>query len=196
MFIELTELLRCPSPHPEAHLVLATGEMSGRAVLRGIIGCPQCHAEFRIEQGVGRFGKPDEPKDDAPVPDPSALQAFLGLTNPGGYVALLGSAARAGAELAALLGGVRLVAVNAPPDVARGPMLSLLESTASIPLKTGSVRGVVVGGERAGSSWLDEAVRTALPGQRIVVLSDAGDVKGVERMATGPGVWVGVKKGR
>lgn len=193
MFIELADLLRCPAAHAEAHLVVATGEMTGREIVRGLIGCPVCHAEYRIERRVCRFGGADLADTRTAVLDATALHAFLGLSSPGGYVVLVGSAARAAEGLAALLGGVHFVGVNAPAAVWSSPVLSLLEAPSTIPVRTAAVRGVVVGGEHAREPWLDEAARVVLPGLRIVVLSDDGSVEGVERMATGPGVWVGQK---
>ena len=55
MFIELTDQLRCPADHPESFLVLIPDEMEGRRVVRGTLGCPVCHAEYRIEAGVADF---------------------------------------------------------------------------------------------------------------------------------------------
>lgn len=196
MFIELADLLRCPAPHAEAHVVVATGEMIGREIVRGLIACPACHAEYRIERRVCRFGAIDHAETaetPADVPDAAALHAFLGLSSPGGYVVLVGSAARAADGLAGLLGGVHFVGVNAPPNVWSSVALSLLEAPATIPVRTAAVRGVVVGGEHAREPWLAEAARVVLPGLRIVVLSNDGSVEGVERMATGPGLWVGQK---
>jgi hypothetical protein len=193
VFLELADTLRCPVNHPEGHLVVATGEMMGRTITHGIVACPACHAEYRIVHGIVRFGVPDQRPPGGTLPEPHALQAFLGVAGPGGYVALVGSAARAALGLTMVLGGVHFVGVNAPSDVSPSPILSLLESSEMIPMRTGSVRGVVVGGECAGDPWLPEAARIVLPGLRIVVLSTEGSVDGVERMATGPGVWVGKK---
>ncbi len=195
MLIELTDLLRCPADHPEVHCVMGTGEMMGRSVMRGMVGCPVCKAEYRIEGGVARFGSADAPERSAsPLPEASALHAFLGLTGPGGYVVLVGSAASAAAGLAGQQGGVHFVGINAPAEVSEGPALSLLESSGAIPLRTASVRGVIVGPERATPAWLAEAVRVLLPGLRLVVLSEGGEAAGIERLATGPGVWVGQKR--
>lgn len=196
MFIELADLLRCPGAHAEAQVVVATGEMIGREIVRGMIGCPVCHAEYRIERRLCRFGAADNAgtaETAAVVPDASALHAFLGLSSPGGYVVLVGSAARAAHGLSDLLGGVHFVGVNAPSDVWSSLVISLLEAPATIPLRTSAVRGAVVGGEYAREPWLGEAARVVLPGLRVVVLSDEGSVEGVERMATGPGAWVGRK---
>ena len=195
VFIELTDLLRCPVDHPEAHLVVATGEMKDRAILRGIIGCPVCQAEFHVDKRIAHFGSDDAVEPSELPADAAALHSFLGLSNPGGYVVLVGSAVRAAAALGELLGAVHLVGINAPNDVAPAPMLSLLESPGFIPLRTASVRGVVIGRERVSQKWLAEAARVLLPGLRMVVLSEQGEAVGVDRMATGPGVWVGKKRG-
>src|SRR5579859_5642245 len=56
MHIELTEMLRCPEKHQEEFLVLSTVEMSGRMVARGLLGCPVCHKEYEIANGVVEFG--------------------------------------------------------------------------------------------------------------------------------------------
>lgn len=55
MHIELTEMLRCPEPHDLDVLVLSTGEMMGRMVRSGIVGCPVCRKEYPIIKGVVDF---------------------------------------------------------------------------------------------------------------------------------------------
>ena len=55
MFIELTDHLRCPADHPESYLVLIPDAMQGRRVLSGILGCPECHAEYRITDAILDF---------------------------------------------------------------------------------------------------------------------------------------------
>ncbi len=55
MHIELTEMLRCPERHEEGFLVLSTGEMLGRMVRSGMLGCPVCGREYPIVKGVVRF---------------------------------------------------------------------------------------------------------------------------------------------
>ncbi len=45
MHIELTEMLRCPEAHELDVLVLSTGEMLGRMVRSGVVGCPRCRRE-------------------------------------------------------------------------------------------------------------------------------------------------------
>src|SRR2546426_5879274 len=48
-------MLRCPEAHEEAFLVLSTGEMVGRMVRSGLLGCPACQREYPIVQGVAHF---------------------------------------------------------------------------------------------------------------------------------------------
>src|SRR2546422_788150 len=55
MHIELTELLRCPEPHQPDPLVLSTGEMAGRMVRTGLVGCPVCRKEYPIVRGPVYF---------------------------------------------------------------------------------------------------------------------------------------------
>src|SRR5881409_3123975 len=108
MHIELTEMLRCPESHREEMLVLSTGEVKDRMVRSGLVGCPVCHKEYPISRGVVNFRRSKErvakessgprPAYQPPSPLPSAdaarLQALLELSGPGGYVVLVGSAAR------------------------------------------------------------------------------------------------------
>ena len=200
MFIELTEYLRCPEPHDESYCVLAPDEMVGRAVRRGSLGCPVCHREFPIVDGIVEFGG-DGWADAVAVrgdpvqelPDPQVVQALIGLASPGGYVMLVGSATRLFPSLAQRIDGVHFVGVNPPPDVQTTPALSLLRSAASIPVKT-AMRGVVLGREHAAKPWLDEAQRVLLKGQRLVILVEHDHVPAFERLAVGQGIWVGEKQ--
>src|SRR6059058_1456811 len=100
-------MLRCPETHEEAFLVMSTGEMVGRMVRSGILGCPICRREYAIVRGVVNFSGPGTgeglpPRQKYAVaagapprsPDAQTLQALLDLSGPGGYVVLVGSEAR------------------------------------------------------------------------------------------------------
>lgn len=200
MHIELTEMLRCPEDHREEFLVLSTSEMNSRMVTRGVVGCPVCHRVFEIIDGIVDFTAARAvrrtPAPPSPVVvEPQALQALLDLGGPGGYVILVGSAARHAAGLAALMGGIHFVGVNAPPDVEELPVLSLLQSDRVIPLRGAMARAVVVGSELAGTPWTREAVRVLLPGRRLVIESEtAAPPEKVGKLAVGQGLWVGEKR--
>ncbi len=209
MHIELTEMLCCTEPHGEAPLVLSTGEMVGRMVRSGILGCPICRREFPIVKGVVQFsgrGMRDAGSvstDDAPhlvsriahPVDAGTLQALLDLSGPGGYVVLLGTAARHAIGLAAVMGGIHFVGVNAPGDLEELPILSLLECDAMIPLRKTMARAVVAGRDRLDAAWLSEARRVLLPGRRLVLESDrAVPPDGIARLALGDGLFVGERR--
>ncbi len=197
MFIDLTEFLRCPADHEQQSLcVLVPDRVLDRTVHSGFIGCPMCRREYRIVDGAVLFDDPST--GDASLvaassrPDPETIQAVMGLTGPGGYVVLVGSAARHAEPLTRLLDGVHLVVVN-PSEQTSASTGSVLYCREGIPLRDDVARSVVLGTEYAGTFWLREAVRVLLKGLRLVVLSAESSVEGVEQMAVGEGVWVGRK---
>ena len=196
MFIELTEILKCPRDHQESYLVATPIGMDARRIVRGVLGCPECRAEFPIVDGVAYFGAPPGPPGDAaalegPAYDVAGLAAFLNLDGPGGYAALVGRAARLGAEIAAATPGVHFVAVNPPAGVAPGPMLSALVSPRGLPIKSAQLRAVILGADHAGRAWLLEGTRALLPGLRLVVEDERAEVDGVTPLARGAGMFVG-----
>jgi len=205
--IELTEMLRCPEAHEEGFLVMSTGEMLGRMVRSGVLACPTCGREYRIVKGVAHFsGGGRGEAGDAPAPRPpvsrlpppvdaATLQALLDLSGPGGYVLLLGSAARHAVGLAGLMGGIHFVGVNAPDDVEELPVLSLLACEAMIPLRQTVARAAVVGRDRLGARWLAEARRVLLPGRRLVIESESVTAPpGLTQLALGHGLFVGERR--
>src|SRR5262245_9777105 len=203
MHIELTELLRCPEPHREEMLVLSTGEVRDRMVRSGLVGCPVCHKEYPISRGIVDFRRSKEHvlQDTyvAPSPLPSAdaaqLQALLELSGPGGYVVLVGAAARHGAQLSGLMPGIHFVGVNAPADIEELVVLSLLYATEQIPMRSAVARGVVVGADLATSPWLVDAHRVLLRGRRFVVENEEPELPiGLVKLAAEAGVWVGEKR--
>ncbi len=195
MFIELTEILRCPRDHAESYLIAVPMTMDGRDIVRGVIGCPECKAEFPIMDGVAYFcerPKAGQGGPASPEYDVAALAAFLNLSGPGGYAVLVGAAARFGGEIVAAVPGVHFVAVNPPPGVAPGPMLSLLVAP-SLPFKSASVRAVAVGADHAAGVWSAEAARILLPGLHLVVEDERASPDGISELARGAGMFVGEK---
>jgi uncharacterized protein YbaR (Trm112 family) len=198
LFIELSEFLRCPEPHAQTFCVVAPDEMAGRMIARGIVGCPACRREYPIENGVVRFGAAPAEDGAAGVepPDPDIVQALLGLAGPGGFVVLVGTAARLAGPLAERLAGVHFVGIDAPTDVAPSPALSLLVHPATIPLRDAMARGVMLGAEHAGAPWLAEGTRVLLSGLRLLVVGEDVVAPGLEQLAVGRGLWVGRKQAR
>lgn len=196
MFIELTDHLRCPVEHDEAFLVLLPDRLDGRSVRTGTLGCPVCDRRFTIRDGVFDTGDaPPPPAQTAPTRlAPDALAALAGLNGPGGYLVLVGGPAGGWREIADLIPGVGLVAVNPPAEVADQPGVSVLRS-ARLPLKTHSMRGVVLGPPYGGESrWVREGARVLLPGLRMVGEGSNPPEDTVDLMASADGVWVGTPR--
>jgi hypothetical protein len=95
--------------------------------------------------------------------------------------------------VAGRLAGIHVVLVN-PVAFASPPPASRLRA-GRLPLKTGSMRGVVLGGDQGGDPhWVREAVRVTLPGLRIVGEGNPPALDELELLAEGGGAWVGRKK--
>ena len=95
--------------------------------------------------------------------------------------------------MAQLNPGVGLVAVNPGRDVADAPGISVVRS-ATLPLKSRSMRGVVLGSPYGDDPrWIAEASRVVLPGLRVAGEGAAPDAA-IDLMATAGGVWVGTPR--
>ena len=199
MFVELIEFLECVEAHEPSFLVVTSDHQVGRTITAGDIGCPRCERQYPIADGVADFrppnaADPDRPPPPGAPPRPEVLQALIGLTGPGGFVVLVGSAAQHAPELSVLIEGVHFVGVNATAGERSSSSLSLVRGANRIPLRSSMARAVVVGAEYADDVWLAEAVRVLLRGLRLVVLAERPEPKGVERLAVGDGLWVGEKQ--
>ncbi len=214
MLLELTEILRCPRDHEESFVVCVAHRTEGRQVASGVVGCPVCLAEFPIRDGelyltegtgaqghggaggdvvqAGAPGSPPERQGAAGL-TADALATFLDLRGPGGYLALVGGAARFAPALFALLPGVHHVVVNAPPDASRSADCSYVSSPGCIPVRASQVRAVVLGADCAAAPWPAEAARVLLRGLRVVIEDERASPDGISELARGAGVFVGEK---
>lgn len=191
MFIELTDLLRCPAPHPESYLVLLPDTMAGRDVLAGRLGCPACGAEYLVRDGRAQLGEAPHRGAAPSRLDGDGILALLGLDGPGGFVALVGGAASAWPAVTAGLEGVHLVGVNPPPEVRAGRAFSVVEA-GRLPFKARSLRGAVLGpGYGDDPAWIAAAAQAVLPGLR---MAGEGSGEGLESplepLAKAGGAWV------
>jgi hypothetical protein len=123
----------------------------------------------------------------APPFDAAAAHALLGLEGAGGWVALAGNVGALAAELAALLPGVSIVAVNAPGELLPTEQVSFLQSGAW-PLKSHSMRGIVFGQD--GARWRDAALGSVLPGLRLVGSGDPPSSENTQLLGNADGVWI------
>jgi hypothetical protein len=198
MFIELTDHLRCPADHDEAFLVLLPDLVEGRSVRTGTLGCPVCDRRFTLREGVLDLGDAPAAQSGGAKATPlsgEALAALTGLSGPGGYLVLVGPPAAAWRDVAKLLPGVGLVAVDPPPGVLDEDGISVLRA-GRLPLKRHSMRGVVLGPPYGGDPvWVAEAARVVLPGLRVVGEGAEPSPETIDLMASAEGVWVGTRAG-
>jgi hypothetical protein len=188
--IELTDHLRCPRAHPEAFLVLLPDRMDGRRVAAGHLGCPVCGWSTAWTDFVPDFGDGWRSAEELPF-DVEAAQAMLGVTGPGGWIALVGAAGALAVTLPATLPGVAFVAVNPPALVEPTDAASVLLS-GEWPLKSHSMRGIILGKDAA--RWRDLALATTLPGLRTVGCGEPPTGDGVQVLGDAGGVWVAAHK--
>ena len=171
MFIELVDTLRCPTPHEESWLVLASTRMVARHVVDGTLGCPVCAAEYPIRDGVVDFRR--APSVAPPAAEPSdaeqamRLAAFLALNDAQGFAVLMG---RWGSHALELRGLVEcpLILADPPASVEAAPGLSILRTDGPLPIAAGAARGVA----------LDASSAAGPPDQRIASGVRATRVKG------------------
>lgn len=187
MFIELTDHLRCTEAHDEAFLVLVPDTLEGRRVASGVLGCPVCNREVRIDAGVADFGDPPRPGSTALTAE--AVAALLGLDGPGGYVALLGAAGGLADALTALMPGIRWVLVNPTEQRVESPWVSVLRA-GRMPIKQRSMRGVVVAADHGAADWVEAALGAVLPGNRAVIEAPLPERVGGQLLAEAGGVSV------
>ncbi len=130
-------------------------------MITGRLGCPVCGRTYEVTEGVAELAGPAALPPSGTALDPAAMHVLLGLSGPGGYAALVGTAAESWRGLAEAQPGVALVAVNPPAGIVdAAPLLSVVRAPI-LPLKARSLRGVVLGGDVAGDShWVREAARS------------------------------------
>jgi len=193
VFIELTDHLRCPLDHPERFLVLLPSRMEGRRVLTGELGCPVCGRVVLLEEGVADW-RETAPSEGRTALTAQAVAAFLGLSGPGGFALLAGGVTSLAPALTQLLPGIRLVLVNPPAGTPDTEDASVLRA-ARVPLKSGSMRGAVIGADVSGDpDRVAECVAAVLPGLRVVGEGGMPPEEGVEVLGESEGCWVGVKQ--
>jgi hypothetical protein len=195
VFIELVEWLRCVREHELTWLVARTDAMEGRDIVRGVLGCPVCRAIYPIADGVadlrdGAAAAPPAPADAAPD-EALRAAALLGLTTPGGFVALAGEWGRAAAAIVAIAPEVHVLALDPPSSLASGGGLSLALAGDDVPLRPESARGIALDASHATPRRLAAAAGALRAGGRLVAPADAPVPAGITLLARDERDWVG-----
>jgi uncharacterized protein YbaR (Trm112 family) len=192
MFVELIEYLRCPRAHAESALVVSASRTDARHIVDGVLGCPVCNAEFRIEHGVAWFTNrlPDAtlepPSDDVAM----RLAAFLQLTDNRGPAVLCGRHASHAGGIGAM-SDTPLILVNAPRALALDVAASLVVDDA-MPFATGILRGAAID-ESAGTPLVQSIVRVVRAGGHVVGPVTLTVPEGVSEIVRDDRLWVAEK---
>ena len=170
-------------------MVAAFNKMNGRFVMEGKLGCPICHANYPIHDGI-----PDLRTDpffvalvDAPPRrvDPEEVErlaAFLNLTREGATVLLTGNHADAARGVAELTMS-RTFALRPHPVFAHqdSELTATLLADTRLPFATSSMDGVAVDDDKFSMA---EVSRVLKPGGRLVAPSTtelAGNIRELAR---------------
>jgi len=175
-------------------MVLLPDLVVRRSVLSGELGCPICHRTLHIRNGILDVGDGPAVDGTEPTLDGASVAALTGLGGPGGYLVLVGPIAGRWREVEGVLNGVSMLAVNGPPALGAERGLSVLRS-ARLPLKSASMRGVVLSGASGrNDSWVREAARVLLPGLRVVGEGPEPDPGLLDVIAAADGWWVATRR--
>lgn len=197
MFVELVDALRCPRPHEDTWLVASADSTVARHIVAGTLGCPICHAEYPIVDGVAHF-EGDAPAKRgaavAPAPDDALkLAAFLDLAEGRGSVLLAGRWGAAAPALAAMI-TAPLLLIDPPAGVESRGAISIVVTGGRVPVAEGSMRAAAVDASQSpeGVATIVAAVR---PGGRVVGPASVATPAGVREIARDETLWIGEREG-
>lgn len=203
MFIEVVDAFRCPRPHELTWLVASADRLLDRDILTGELGCPVCGARYPILDGVADFRAAEArtPAPAAPAASPSELSerairaaALLGLTEPGGLVVLAGAWGEAAHEVAALVEGIHVLAVDPLGTVSSGFGVSVARAPDILPMRPESARAIALDDAHAGAAFLASSVAALKPSGRLLAPAPASIPAGVVERARDAHDWLGEKQ--
>lgn len=175
MNLLLTDHMTCPACRAGGGLILLADRVEGRRVLDGQLGCPNCRAKYRVTDGVAFFGDAAAGAaraDRLSAGDGMRLAALAGVTEGPAMLLVIGPYQAVAAEIAGVLKEVEIVvATPAPQPSPERAGVSVLRVGGHLPLRDGSMRGVIMTGAEA--EMVDEAVRVSALAARIVLIAAA-----------------------
>jgi uncharacterized protein YbaR (Trm112 family) len=193
VFIDLVEDLRCPRSHEETWLVVAAHRTDGRDIIDGTLGCPVCHTEYPIRQGVVWFdGEPHSAEAPAPQGDAEhamRLAAFLDLSERRGFALLAGTFGPL-AEMLRDIAPTYIIALNPAGSIAASGGISTLVISRGIPLADASCRAVALDAAHDDTAHMEAAVRVLLPRGRLVAPAATRLPPGVRELGRDEQLWV------
>lgn len=179
---QLTERLICPRCGPGFGLVLRADQVEEGRVLDGFLGCSNCRVLYPVARGVAdlrhpprsRFhrrarGAPPPTSRGASQPDALRLAALIGVARGPALIAVAGDLAGRASGLASLLPDVDVVALAPRFHSSPAPGASHLMASERLPLRDGSLAGIVLAGSWA-ELLLKDGLRCLTRSGRIVLM--------------------------
>lgn len=215
MHLELVELLRCPVTHAPSVLVASADVIADRYVIEGVLGCPQCYAEYAIRDGVTHFvtGEParasiesgsnlasvNETNDDSVAA--MRLAAQLGLSAGRSVFALdgydittMGAMREIVAARVVLFNPSQLDGAAFSTEQRQNALLVAPVGVATcgeiLPLVPGKFDGIAVRASSVSSQLLEHAVSALRSGGRLVANVGAALPAGMRELVRDERVWV------
>ena len=216
MHLELVELLRCPNNHAPGVLVAAADEIQNRYVVNGVLGCPDCLAEYSVRAGVTHFvkrssasdhatGQPDVAVDHGVAVDRDVamrLAAQLGLSAGRTVFALIGFSVEMALAMRDIV-AARVLVLNPAQLLLTGESLSSASQIApfgvmcfgeTLPLAARKFDGIAFAASHRSENLLNQAVPILRPGARLVAPADALVPSGMRELVRDASVWVAEKE--
>jgi len=208
MHLELVELLRCPNPHAPSVLVVSSDKTSARYVMQGVLGCPECGAEYPIRDGISLFGA-DSPEaargstvDPANADSELALRvaAQLAMTEGRSVYTLVGYSSRVVLAIRAVV-PARLIVINpvgvdaigdASITLATAPA-GVVRTQGRLPLTRSRMDGLAFASQ-PDAGWLAQAVELLKPGGRVVAPATGAVPVGVVELVRDAHQWVATRE--
>lgn len=192
MFVELLDRIRCPHEHEDSPLVMTASVTDARYIIEGTLGCPVCHAEYRVHEGLmemeGHFPNFMLTMDAFSHEKTVRAAALLGLDERGGlYLVDVMGQYSVGSYLV-MSPDSKFVAMSVMSRV-QNAVMSIRGRPDALPFAAGSMRGIALDWE-VSPSLMRSAVKALAPGGRLVAGADTDVPNGVELLARDDHEWV------
>lgn len=197
MLLALADQLRCTEPHADTWLVARADVVEERRMVSGALGCPICHAERAVRDGVVLWTPTAAPVTLSNVPDVSGdalmrVGALIGFTEGAAPYVLCGTESAAALGLSGLA-DAPLVLLD-PPDNRAAPFATIIRGAPRVPLARGAARGIAVDAAHADATWLASCVTALAPRGRLVAPASAPVPSGIRELARDAMNWVGERE--
>ena len=202
MLLKLIDSLLCPVSHEETWLVASVDEWRGPHVVRGVLGCPICRAEYPIEKGVIDFaragsataGTTPEGEGRTDHADVLRLAAQLDLREPGGIVLLAGRYAALARWLESITAAQYVVVASPGEAIPTGAETGVVVA-ARLPLAARTVRAAAIDAAASREPLSADVARVLRGEGRLVAPADAPRPPAIRELARDEREWVGVASG-